>query len=123
MLSPAFEAARDGNESALRELVARGWDPSEEDKHGSTALLWAAGGGHLPVCKFLVEECGLAVVPDAAAGQISAHTALLSKQALKQDAFGKSLRGDAKPLSKQALKRRRNALHWAARHGHLPVCK
>lgn len=77
-------------------MYAQGWSPQEEDRHGSTALLWAAGGGHLPVCRFLVEECGAPVEPVDASGSTA---------------------------SKQALKRRRSALHWAARHGHLEVCK
>ena len=29
------------------------------DRHGSHALHWAAGGGHLAVCCYLVEECGV----------------------------------------------------------------
>lgn len=97
VLSPAFEAARTGDEPALRMLFSEGWNPHEQDKHGSNALLWAAGGGHLSVCRFLVNECGLPVEPC-----------------------------DSKTngaVSKHALNRRRNALHWAARHGHLEVCK
>jgi ankyrin repeat protein len=96
VLSPAFEAARTGDEATLRKLFAEGWDALEEDRHGSNALLWAAGGGHLSVCKFLVEQCGVPVQPDDVK------------------------RGTA---SKHALKRRRNALHWAARHGHIEVCR
>lgn len=96
VLSPEFEAASTGNEPILRKFVTEGWNPHEEDKHGSNALLWAAGGGHLGVCKFLVEECGILVEY----GDTSGSTA-----------------------GKQALKRRRNALHWAARHGHIEVCK
>ena len=99
VLSPAFEAARAGDEASLREMHSQGWDALEEDRHGSTALLWAAGGGHLAVCKFLVEECGVPV-DSAGTGASSSSTA-----------------------SKHALKRRRSALHWAARHGHLEVCK
>ena len=28
------------------------------DRHGAPLLLWAAGGGHLPLVRYLVEECG-----------------------------------------------------------------
>ena len=39
----------------LREL--RGWRAAKAvDKHGNTALMWAAGAGHLDVVKWLVEE-------------------------------------------------------------------
>lgn len=94
-LLPAFRAARDGDVAALRQMAAEGWDPLEEDRHGSNALLWAAGGGHLAACRLLVEELGVPV--DVAAS--------------------------ASGAGKRQLKRRRNALHWAARHGHLDVCK
>ena len=58
-LHPGLAAARDGDETALRELVASGWDAATcADRHGSTALLWAAGGGHLGVCRFLCECAG-----------------------------------------------------------------
>jgi ankyrin repeat protein len=78
-LAPGFEAARDGDLQALRTIVAAEaetttmttpaattttpnarWDPvtSVDRIHGSTALMWAAGAGHVDVCRFLVEECG-----------------------------------------------------------------
>jgi ankyrin repeat protein len=65
-LHPGLAAARDGVVAALRALHARGWDAARCcDRHGSTALLWAAGGGHLEACRFLVHEAGC----DAAAAQ------------------------------------------------------
>ncbi|CAE8629330.1 unnamed protein product [Polarella glacialis] len=55
-------AARDGQLATLRALTGKGWDPKlSRDRHGSNALLWAAGGGHLDICRFLVEECHLDV--------------------------------------------------------------
>ena len=59
-LAPGIEAARTGDLPALRRIVEEGsWDPAlaVDCVHGSPALLWAAGGGHLDVCVFLVEEC------------------------------------------------------------------
>lgn len=51
--------ARDGHLSALRALVAdTGWDPTSHtsvDANGSCALHWAAGGGFLETCAYLVE--------------------------------------------------------------------
>ena len=68
LLAPGFEAAKRGDLQALRKIVSRvqpsisktDWDPvSSVDRiHGSTALMWAAGAGHVDVCRFLVEECG-----------------------------------------------------------------
>lgn len=57
---PGLEAARRGDVDRLRAIVSDGWDPgakSAVDRHGSNALLWAAGGGHLECVKFLVETC------------------------------------------------------------------
>ena len=43
-------------------LAASGWLAMHAtDKHGSTALMWAAGGGHLTVARWLLEEVGVAV--------------------------------------------------------------
>lgn len=59
-LDPGLCAARDGDLAALMALRAAGWDPrAVADRHGSTALLWAAGGGHLDVCRWLVRACGV----------------------------------------------------------------
>lgn len=54
-------AARDGDLAALRHLVNdKGWDAAgTRDRNGSSALLWAAGGGHLHVCRYLVDELGV----------------------------------------------------------------
>ena len=60
-LPPGLAAARDGDLDALRDLCARGvFDPRTcVDRHGSNALHWAAGSGHLHVCKHLVDTCGV----------------------------------------------------------------
>ncbi|CAL52747.1 Ankyrin repeat [Ostreococcus tauri] len=60
--SPGLESARRGDLESLRVLVRDGWDPtstSAVDRHGSNALLWAAGGGHVECVKFLIESCGM----------------------------------------------------------------
>ena len=59
-LSPGMEAAKTGDLTTLKRLVeVEHWDAqtSVDHVHGSTALLWAAGGGHLNVCQYLVEQC------------------------------------------------------------------
>lgn len=60
-LPPGLAAARDGDLDALRELSARRvFDPTRcVDRHGSNALHWAAGSGHLGACKHLVDACGV----------------------------------------------------------------
>ena len=60
--SEGLSAARAGQLARLRELVASGFDPrTATDRHGSTALHWAAGGGALAVVRYLVDECGVDV--------------------------------------------------------------
>ena len=45
--------------AGLRDLVKTGWDATQSvDRYGSTALLWAAGEGHIEVCRYLVDFCG-----------------------------------------------------------------
>ena len=50
---PALIAARDGDYEKLVALLRSGWKvyhPGSLDRHGASALDWAAGGGHLQVC-------------------------------------------------------------------------
>ena len=68
---PGLEAARRGDVDALRRLVKlEGWDANAAvDRHGSGALLWAAGAGHLDAVKFLVEEAGTDPATTSQAGR------------------------------------------------------
>ena len=51
-----------GDLQSARNLAAAGWPAAHAaDKHGSTSLMWAAGGGHLPVVRWLLEEVGAEV--------------------------------------------------------------
>ncbi|CAK9106458.1 Protein VAPYRIN (MtVpy) (Protein HERMES), partial [Durusdinium trenchii] len=54
-LDPGLCAARDGDVKRLMIFLSQGWDLQTRDRHGSNALLWAAGGGHLELCRCLVE--------------------------------------------------------------------
>ena len=41
-------------------MVLDHWNPHTAlDKHGHTCLTWAAGEGHLDMCRFFVNECGM----------------------------------------------------------------
>jgi len=65
-LSTGFAAARDGDFACFVDCLVTdtnpsGWDPvlsSAVDKNGSCALHWAAGGGSLEICEYLVEVLG-----------------------------------------------------------------
>ena len=53
---------RSGQLHALRSRVENGsWHPATTDRYGSTALMWAAGSGHVAVAAWLVEENGAEV--------------------------------------------------------------
>ena len=54
----ALQAAQTGDLPALKLLYARHqWEPNRtSDQHGSTALHWAAGGGHVDVVRYLIEQ-------------------------------------------------------------------
>ena len=69
-----LEAARRGDLDTLHELIANGWDPNlATDRHGSSALLWAAGAGQLAACRFLVEQAGVDPITTAQAGRRAYH--------------------------------------------------
>ena len=53
-----------GDLAAARALAAAGWQAAHAvDKHGNTALMWAAGSGRLEVVRWLLEDEGVAVRP------------------------------------------------------------
>ena len=61
-LSPGIQAARDGDVETMAQLLAskESWDPATaRDTHGSSALMWAAGNGHLEACGWLVRRGGV----------------------------------------------------------------
>ncbi|KAG1670740.1 hypothetical protein FOA52_013967 [Chlamydomonas sp. UWO 241] len=61
-LGPGLNACRAGDLATVARLVRAGaWDPhTSVDRHGASGMLWAAGGGHLELCRFLAgPECRL----------------------------------------------------------------
>ena len=56
--SPGLVACRDGDLESLQHFIATGlFDAKKDvDHHGSGALLWAAGGGHLSIVRWLRDE-------------------------------------------------------------------
>ncbi|CAE7771868.1 unnamed protein product [Symbiodinium necroappetens] len=54
---PCLEAAQRGDLVALRALVVAGRDATKATDHrGNGVLHWAAGGGHVDVCEYLLHE-------------------------------------------------------------------
>ncbi|CAE7464433.1 unnamed protein product [Symbiodinium natans] len=59
-IDPGLDAAQRGDLLALQALVERGWDANKATDHrGNGALHWAAGGGHVEVCEYLLRELGM----------------------------------------------------------------
>eukprot|EP00435_Cladocopium_sp_Y103_P037965 s2676_g10.t1 len=57
LVLPGLVAARDGDVSTLQQLLLQGWrplGPGQQDRHGSSAVDWAAGNGHLECVKLLL---------------------------------------------------------------------
>ena len=63
VLSPGMDAASRGDVEGMRRAIAdEGWDPiTDIDLFGSNALMWAAGGGFVRACDFLVNDVGMDV--------------------------------------------------------------
>jgi hypothetical protein len=123
-LPPAIAAARDGDIGTLRALVKGDFDPAvDTDRHGASAMLWAAGGGHLAVCELLHAHGASAahVQPANANGRFGGRTALhwaarrghldVCRWLVAHGAAVDARTSDGSP-----------PLHWAVWHAQLDVC-
>jgi ankyrin repeat protein len=54
--SPLVDAARDGNLLQVMILLAQGMNPEQENQQGTTALIWAAERGNLPLVELLIRD-------------------------------------------------------------------
>ena len=91
-LSPGLCAARDGDLASLKALYEAGqWRLDEKDRHGSEAVHWAAGGGHIPILRWLV----------ALGSEKEEKTCLVT------------------PCFKSRRRDGRQPIHWACRNGEL----
>lgn len=97
-LSP-FEACRNGDIVKLKRYIENDkWDPNMNyDKNGCSVLLWAAGCGHLDICKYLIIDCNI----------------ILNTNTVAQRSSSKRSKGY----------NQRTALHWCCRNGHIHVVK
>ena len=117
-LPPGLAAARDGDVRALQALLSAGWDPrAEADRHGSSALLWAAGGGHLEACRLLVAHGCLPAAAQKRDGRTALHWAARNGHV---DVVAWLVR-DCGCDPDAATRDGTTPLHWAAHGGHLRV--
>ena len=98
--------------------VERGWQPAYAvDKFGNTALMWAAGGGHLAAVRWLLEEMGVAVDGANKDGRTALQWACKSGQV---EAVGYLLdMANADPTHR--MKDDSTAFDWAVLSGHIPT--
>lgn len=118
-LSPGLAAARDGDVEALRSLAAAGWRAKEAvDRHGSTALMWAAGGGHLEACRVLVELGASPLAQQHKDARTAMHWAARNGH-LEVCRWLVAQGCDADAPTRDGT----TPLHWAVWQGRLGVCK
>ena len=115
-------AARDGDVAALAALADAGWAQAAScvDRHGATALLWAAGGGHLEACRLLVARCGAQPRTEAAAkdGRSALHWAARHGRLHVVAWLLRDCGCDADVATRDGT----TPLHLAAWQGHVAVC-
>ena len=120
-LPPALEAARLGDLPAIRRLAGSGtWSPTGTvDRHGSSALHYAAGGGWLELCSFLVDELRVPVTQTQQKdGRTALHWAARNgHEAVCRWLIERGLDPDA------GTRDGTRPLHWAIWQGHLGVCE
>jgi hypothetical protein len=116
-----ISACANGDLDIARELRRAGWLPAcAIDKHGNTALHWAAGAGHLQVVRWLLEEEKVnvqeankqgrtAIMWAAKNGQVEVVEWMLHQAPLP--------RADLKACMKDGSR----AWDWAVYGGHLPT--
>lgn len=123
-LEPGIVAARDGKLDLLRSLVdTSSWDPLQAvDHHGNGPLHWAAGSGHLDVCKWLVEEAGVALAQQSSRhhGRTALHWAARNGHADVCEWLLETAKG---PFVDTETDTGETPLMLAAWQGHLDVCR
>ena len=107
-----------GDLEGARRLAARGgWSAAHAiDKHGSTALMWAASYGQLHVCEWLVEEVGAEVNAQNKAGR----TALMFASKYGRLEVVSYLLGAGADLSLR-MRDDSSAFDWAILGGDVPT--
>ncbi len=126
--SRIFDSAADGDLDDLKKLIATAFSSEIRlgiedanlsfppapclnllrDKKNSTPLHYAAGNGHVEVCRFLLQT-----VSNESRNNLQRSNTLLSSGETAASSYANA------PNKTQG----RTALHWAARNGHLEVCK
>tara|TARA_B110001452_G_scaffold186114_1_gene156598 strand:- start:162 stop:914 length:753 start_codon:yes stop_codon:yes gene_type:complete len=103
---------------AQRLAAQHGWLPAfAVDKHLSTPLMWAAGGGHLPVVRWLVEAQRVGVDATNRVHRTALHWACKTGQC----AVARYLLEEAGADVHARMKDESTAFDWAVHSGDLPT--
>lgn len=118
-LHPGLIAARCGDVAALKRLIASGWDASScADRHGSTAMHYAAGSGCLDACVYLVEKAGVSAdAPQKVDGRCAVHWAARNGHLAVLRWLVDVCGCDPGAVTKDGT----TPFHWAAWQGHVHV--
>ena len=110
--------AADDDESARRLAAGAAWMPAHAaDKHGSTALMWAASHGALAAMRFLVEEARVGVDARNKMGR----TALMWACKYGRLEAARYLLHDAGADAMARMRDGSTAFDWAVFGGHRPT--
>mmetsp|Transcript_38496 Transcript_38496/g.108805 ORF Transcript_38496/g.108805 Transcript_38496/m.108805 type:complete len:491 (-) Transcript_38496:232-1704(-) len=121
---PGLAAARDGQLEDLQQLVCRGWDPvTATDRHGSTALHYAAGAGHLQVCRYLIKDCGVPAGQSCTTGRRDSRNALHWAARNGHTAVCSFLVEYCGVDINSTTSDGTNAFHWAVWQARFEVCR
>ncbi|XP_061585814.1 ankyrin repeat domain-containing protein 39 [Cololabis saira] len=112
-----WSAAMDGNLEKVKSFIQKRTDPNLRDSAGFTALHYASRGGHLAVCKFLLES-GACASPQTPGGATPLHRAAYCGH---QDVVTLLLQHRADPML--CDDDGASPLHKAAERGHKDVCQ
>jgi ankyrin repeat protein len=99
-----------GQLQALRDRADAGrWHPATTDRYGSTALMWAAGSGHVAVAQWLVESHGADINAQNKDGRSALMWAVRNAQVRMSDWLVDRHSADVAAVNKSGT----NLLHWA----------
>lgn len=116
--SSGLAMARRGDLEGLRGLVSAGWDAGEmADKHGLTALQWAAGEGHLVVVEYLL-NAGVNVNRGSKEGRTPLMWACRNGH-LRVAKLLLASGGDVRAVTKKGV----SCLHWAVWGGSMQTLR
>eukprot|EP00928_Gymnodinium_smaydae_P011267 TRINITY_DN14181_c0_g1_i3.p1 TRINITY_DN14181_c0_g1~~TRINITY_DN14181_c0_g1_i3.p1 ORF type:complete len:940 (+),score=233.56 TRINITY_DN14181_c0_g1_i3:70-2820(+) len=122
---PLHEAAAGGHVEALQLLLERRAAPESRDPDGQTALFYAATGGQVVACKWLVENAGSENAPSASdhRERTALHAAAQSGQAAVCEALLQCAGDEASELIATEDWEGFTAAHVAAQAGQAEVCR